>query len=305
MNQGPVIFFGVLATFLASWWGLVFAPQLQIGSQPSAQTDSGIYPTRRAGVAQQGHEVYVANGCVQCHSQQVRQEGYTFDVTLSAVGTNAEKVEAILREVASVDAKEVVANVSDKSPRTILTNVVQSVAEGAQIKLKKAGATAQIIFIPLGTDITRGWGERRTVAADYLYENPVQIGNSRLGPELSNIGARMPDANWHLLHLYDPRTVVPGSVMTAYRYLFETRLIGKRPAQNALRLTGQFAPKPGYEVAPKSEALQLVAYLQSLRVDTVLFEAPTAQLGLAPVAAGTNAPVGTNAPAAGTNTLKQ
>src|SRR5689334_11230347 len=100
MNHGLLIFFGLLLTFVTSWWGFIFAPQLQIGSQPTSQTDTGAYPTRRAGIAQQGRDVYVANGCVQCHSQQVRQNGYTFDVVLSAVGTNTEKVAELLRRIA-------------------------------------------------------------------------------------------------------------------------------------------------------------------------------------------------------------
>ena len=35
----------------------------------------------------------------------------------------------------------------------------------------------------------RGWGIRRTVATDYMLENPPQLGSVRLGPDLSNIGA--------------------------------------------------------------------------------------------------------------------
>lgn len=304
MNHGPLIFLGVLATFVASWWALVFAPQLQVGSQQPAQVDGVIYPTRRPGLGQQGRDVYVANGCVQCHSQQVHQDGFTFDVVLTAAGTNATNVAKVLEQVApGVKANEILASASDKSPQPILTNVPQAVSEDAQKKLKKAGANAQSVFIPLGPDIARHWGLRRSVAADYLYDEPVQVGNSRLGPDLSNIGARMPDANWHLLHLYDPRTVVPGSIMPAYRYLFDTRRIGKQPSPQALKLSGQFAPPAGYEVVPSVEAQKLSAYLQSLRVDTALFEAPLTQLAPPPTDASTNAPAATKAPAA-TNTPK-
>src|SRR5258708_4749857 len=123
MNHGPLIFLGVLVTFVASWWGLIFAPQLQIGSQQTSQAEGSIYPTRRVGVAEQGHHVYFANGCVQCHSQQVRQEGYTFDLVLNSVGTNPVKVAALLPQIVSgVDAQKVIASVSDTSPQTLLTN---------------------------------------------------------------------------------------------------------------------------------------------------------------------------------------
>src|SRR5688572_30467516 len=156
MNHGPLIFLGVLVTFIASWWGLVFSPQLQIGSQPVAQTDIGVYPTRPPGIAQQGREVYVANGCVQCHSQQARQEGFTFDVVITSAGTNAAKVAMLLPQIApGINVSEVLAKASDKSPQPILKNVAQSVAEDAQKQLKDAGAGAQFVFIPLGSDIGR------------------------------------------------------------------------------------------------------------------------------------------------------
>lgn len=295
MNHGPLIFLGVLASFLAAWWGLVFAPQVQIGSQQATQGENGAFPVRRLGLAEQGREVYVANGCVHCHSQQVRQEGYTFNIEISSAGTNIADVAKVLAQIApefKLDAA--IVNASEKSPVTILKAVPQKVAASSQGALTEAGASARAVFIPLGADITRHWGTRRSVAADYLFDQPVQVGNSRLGPDLSNIGARMPLAGWHLLHLYHPHTVLPGSVMPAYRYLFETRPVGKRPSPDALKLTGQFAPPAGFEVVPKPEAQKLVAYLQSLRVETSLFEAPLTPVP-APVAA-------TNAPAAGGTT---
>jgi len=39
-------------------------------------------------------------------------------------------------------------------------------------------------------------------------------------------------------------------------------------------LPDQFAPEPGYEVVPGSEARALAAYLLNLRQDGYLFEAP-------------------------------
>lgn len=297
MNHSALIFLGVLASFVASWWALIFAPQLQIGSQQSAQTDSGIYPTRRMGIAQQGHAVYVANGCAQCHSQQVQQDGYTFDLVLTAAGTNAARVTKILNQIApGVNADEILTKASDKSPQTILKNVDQSVADDAQKRLKAAGANAQPVFIPLGPDMARHWGARRTVGADYLFEQPVQVGNSRLGSDLSNYGDRAPTPQLILAHLYDPRTTMPGSIMPAHRYLFETRPIGKHSSPHALKLTGEFAPKAGQEIIPTTDAMQLVTYLQSLRADATLFEAPTMQLAPPPAVGGTNAAGLTNVP---------
>ena len=128
----------------------------------------------------------------------------------------------------------------------------------------------------LGTDIRRGWGLRRSLAEDYLFEQPVMLGSLRVGPDLANYGRRA-DTNSNnglYLHLYDPRLVTPGSVMPPFRYLFETRKIGTFPSTNAFVPPDQDAPPPGYEIIPSSEARALAAYLLSLHQDAYLYEAP-------------------------------
>lgn len=302
MNHGPLIFLGVLASFLGTWWGLVFMPQMQLGSQQPKTVEGSTlpYPAGRPGLAEQGHAVYVSEGCVYCHSQQVRQEGYTFDVVLTAT-TNQQDTAAALQAI-GVRADKIadyLKGAANQAPQPVRQNVRQKEATAMVTKLTEAGASAQPVFIPTGSDIGRGWGPRQSVAQDYLRDYPVQIGNSRLGPDLSNIGARRPDADWHLRHLYHPHTEVKGSMMPAYQYLFEKRKIGREPSPDALQLPAEFVEK-GYEIVPKPEARQLVAYLLSLRVNTALFEAPLPQLASPPAAAAdTNAPAGdTNAPTA-------
>lgn len=51
--------------------------------------------------------------------------------------------------------------------------------------------------------------------------SPPLYGNRRQGPDLSTIGQRMPSADWHRMHLQDPRRFQPGSRMPSYAYLFE------------------------------------------------------------------------------------
>ncbi|MCI0748606.1 MAG: cbb3-type cytochrome c oxidase subunit II [Verrucomicrobia subdivision 3 bacterium] len=148
-----------------------------------------------------------------------------------------------------------------------------------------------------GSDFARGWGERRTVAQDYLRDRPVLLGNLRIGPDLANIGARQPDPKWHFEHLYDPKRRVPGSTMPAYRFLFERRSAGGGLPEDAW-VEGE------YEIIPTPEAHALVAYLLSLQSQVSLPEAPLPQslTNAPPADAGTNAPAGdTNTPAAATN----
>jgi cytochrome c oxidase cbb3-type subunit 2 len=56
--------------------------------------------------------------------------------------------------------------------------------------------------------------------------------------------------------------------------LFETRIIGAAPSPDALNLPPGFTPPAGYEVVPKPEAKQIVAYLLSLHADVPLYDAP-------------------------------
>src|SRR5262245_24228331 len=53
---------------------MVVSPVIQLGNQQPATVEgtASPYPTPRAGQGQQGREVYRANGCNYCHTQQVR-----------------------------------------------------------------------------------------------------------------------------------------------------------------------------------------------------------------------------------------
>jgi cytochrome c oxidase cbb3-type subunit 2 len=76
MNIAPFVFIGLLITFSASWFGYVFKPQADLGRlEPFPDPITGaIYPLARPGAGQQGAEVYRAQGCAACHTQQVRAE---------------------------------------------------------------------------------------------------------------------------------------------------------------------------------------------------------------------------------------
>ena len=43
----------------------------------------------------------------------------------------------------------------------------------------------------LGKDLERGFGQRVSVPRDYIMQSNVLLGYSRLGPDLSNVGARI------------------------------------------------------------------------------------------------------------------
>jgi cytochrome c oxidase cbb3-type subunit 2 len=151
--------------------------------------------------------------------------------------------------------------------------------------------TEMVRPLVLGSDTHRGWGARRSLAEDYLFDQTPMLGTVRVGPDLSNYGRRS-DVTGILTRLYDPQLITPGTLMPSYRYLFEIRKIPPLPSREALVLPSQIAPPAGYEVVPRPQALALAAYLLSLRQEGYLFEAPP------PPSRVTNAvPARTNAPA--------
>ncbi|HWK60647.1 MAG TPA: cbb3-type cytochrome c oxidase subunit II [Eoetvoesiella sp.] len=112
-------------------------------------------------------------------------------------------------------------------------------------------------------DSARGWG-RPSVAGDYYYDQPVLLGTSRTGPDLFNIGARQPSADWQLGHLFQPRAYVPGSIMPAFPFLFEIKKPGDvSKDERVVSLPPGTAPE-GRVVVARPEAMDLVAYLLSL-----------------------------------------
>ena len=110
-------------------------------------------------------------------------------------------------------------------------------------------------------DFKRGWG-RAPVAGDYFYDKPHLLGTMRTGPDLLNIGARQPSADWNLGHLYQPRAYVPGSIMPSYPFLFEVKDKAE-PGDKVVSLPPGYAPV-GQQVVARPEALDLVAYLLAL-----------------------------------------
>lgn len=73
---------GIVGTFFFSWAGLAWIPNFQIGHlDPQTDEDgSDVYPAPRSGMADRGRQIYAANGCVYCHTQQVRADYAASDI---------------------------------------------------------------------------------------------------------------------------------------------------------------------------------------------------------------------------------
>ena len=136
-------------------------PGIELSKVPAG---AGVEPL--TALEAQGREVYVANGCSYCHTQQVR---------------------------------------------------------------------------PLDEDKVFG---RASAASDFKYQTPELLGSERTGPDLTNIGVRQPSSVWQYIHLYEPRAVVPESIMPSFAWLFE--VVDQAPAGvSPVPLPRAYAPAHG------------------------------------------------------------
>jgi cytochrome c oxidase cbb3-type subunit 2 len=199
---GSTLVYGCLAWTMGVW------PGIELSKIPAGP---GVEPLTV--LQSEGREVYVANGCSYCHTQQVR---------------------------------------------------------------------------PLEADKVFG---RPSAPGDFKYQTPELLGSERTGPDLTNIGARQPSSVWQYIHLYNPRAVVPESIMPSFNWMFD--VVTQTPAGvTPVPLPKSYAPAGGV-VVPTHQADALIAYLASLKQPAL--PASAAPGGEAP----TTAKVSANAAPAG------
>jgi cytochrome c oxidase cbb3-type subunit I/II len=212
------IFFTVLATLAIAIGGAIeIVPTLLIKS--NVPTIASVQPYTPLEL--EGRDLYIANGCVGCHSQMIR---------------------------------------------------------------------------PFRSETER-YGEY-SKAGEFVYDRPFLWGSKRTGPDLHRIGGKYPDS-WHYHHMVDPRSMSPGSLMPPYPWMTTNELdISDLPAKiRTLQKLGvpyaegydQIATadyekqasqvvanlkEAGVEVAPNTEIVALIAYLQRLGTD--IKQKPTA-----------------------------
>ena len=109
-----------------------------------------------------------------------------------------------------------------------------------------------------------------SVAGESVWDHPFLWGSKRTGPDLARVGGRYSD-DWHRAHLYNPRNVVPESIMPAYPWLVENTLDGKLTGAKLQAMKTLGVPYTDEDIAGASDAVKgktemdaLVAFLQGL-----------------------------------------
>jgi cytochrome c oxidase cbb3-type subunit I/II len=137
---------------------------------------------------------------------------------------------------------------------------------------------------------TERYGEY-SKAGEFVYDHPFLWGSKRTGPDLHRVGGKYPDL-WHYLHMNEPTSMSPGSIMPPYPWLLSQDLdVGSTPAKiramqslgvpypagyderavEDLKLQGEALAtditKAGAPADPQKEIIALIAYLQRLGTD--------------------------------------
>jgi cytochrome c oxidase cbb3-type subunit 2 len=109
-----------------------------------------------------------------------------------------------------------------------------------------------------------------SVAGESVWDHPFLWGSKRTGPDLARVGGRYSD-DWHRAHLYNPRDLVPESIMPAYPFLADTMIDGTLTGKKMAVLRTLGVPYTDADIAGASNAVKgktemdaLVAYLQGL-----------------------------------------
>jgi cytochrome c oxidase cbb3-type subunit I/II len=137
---------------------------------------------------------------------------------------------------------------------------------------------------------TERYGEY-SKAGEYVYDHPFLWGSKRTGPDLHRVGKKYPNL-WHYLHMENPPSMSPGSIMPPYPWLITNDMDTSTLSEkiNAMRKIG-VPYHEGYELtamedlitqaeeialdlqnngAPaesNKEIIALIAYLQRLGTD--------------------------------------
>jgi cytochrome c oxidase cbb3-type subunit I/II len=156
---------------------------------------------------------------------------------------------------------------------------------------------------------TERYGEY-SKAGEFVYDHPFLWGSKRTGPDLHRVGGKYPDS-WHFLHMKDPTSTSPGSIMPGYPWLYTAALDTSHVEGKIIALQRLGVPyPPGYEAeavrelrdqaervsadlgaAGQSaeadrEIIALIAYLQRLGTDIKRWSSPTAAAAVPPVDPG-------------------
>ena len=162
--------------------------------------------------------------------------------------------------------------------------------QGRDIYIREACNSCHSQLIRPFRSETERYGEY-SKAGEFVYDHPFLWGSKRTGPDLQREGGKYPNI-WHYLHMENPQSMSPGSIMPRFPWLLTNDLDTSytRKKISVMRTLGVPYPdgyenvanddltkqsenialdlqKNGAPAEPNKEIIALIAYLQRLGTD--------------------------------------
>ena len=99
------------------------------------------------------------------------------------------------------------------------TDYSKSELLGREVYIREGCSYCHSQYVRPVTGETRRWGPV-TQAGEYAFDRPHLFSTRRIGPDLSRVGLKYSD-EWHLAHFWDPRMLIPDSIMPSFAKLFK------------------------------------------------------------------------------------
>ena len=92
-----------------------------------------------------------------------------------------------------------------------------------------------------------------SLSGEYAYDRPFLWGSKRTGPDLHRVG-NYRTSDWHANHMWDPTSVVPASIMPAYKHQFTNIADIETAYAEAVTVKNVFSTPYGDEIQPGKAA---------------------------------------------------
>ncbi len=96
-----------------------------------------------------------------------------------------------------------------------------------------------------------------SLSGEYAYDRPFLWGSKRTGPDLMRVG-NYRTTDWHENHMKNPASVVPGSIMPAYKWMFTNKADVETAYAEQLTVAQFFSVPYNKEVPMKDGSTKVV-----------------------------------------------
>jgi cytochrome c oxidase cbb3-type subunit I/II len=136
-------------------------------------------------------------------------------IQLTILATIAILIGGIIQIVPTIMVKSNIPTIASVKPYTPLE------LQGRDLYIREGcvGCHSQQVR-PFRSEVERYGPQAK--AGEFVYDHPFLWGSKRTGPDLLREGGKYND-NWHFNHFWSPQSISTGSIMPAYKWLFDNK----------------------------------------------------------------------------------